>query len=87
MSQPHHALLLQHKGRVQPALQACISGQFKSHQAAAHAFNVKHHILSKRVKEISFHAETPPNGLRLTSTKEQTIVQYILDLDLQGFAP
>jgi hypothetical protein len=87
MSQPHHVLLLQNKGRVQLALQACISGQFKSHRAAARAFNVKHHILSKRVKRIPFRAETPPNSLKHMSTEEQTIVQYILDLDSQGFAP
>jgi hypothetical protein len=34
-----------------------------------------------------FHADTTPNRLKLTRNKEQTIVQYILDLDLQGFAP
>jgi hypothetical protein len=28
-----------------------------------------------------------PNGLKLTRTKEQTIVQYILDFDSRGFAP
>jgi hypothetical protein len=87
MSQPHHALLLQHEGRVQLALQACISSQFKSHRAAARAFNVKHHILSERVKGILFRIETPPNCLKLTGTEEQTVVRYILDLDSRGFAP
>jgi hypothetical protein len=28
-----------------------------------------------------------PNGLKLTRTEEQTIVQYILDLNSRGFAP
>jgi hypothetical protein len=28
-----------------------------------------------------------PNGLKLTRTEEQTIVQYILNLNSRGFAP
>jgi hypothetical protein len=31
--------------------------------------------------------EATPNCRKLSTTKEQTIIQYILDLDLQGFAP
>jgi hypothetical protein len=32
-------------------------------------------------------ANSIPNSLKLTRTKEQTIVQYILDLYVQGSAP
>jgi hypothetical protein len=74
MSQPHNALLLQHKGRLQLALQAYNSGQFRSHRAAAHAYNVKQQVLSQRAKGILFCIETPPNCLKLTGTKEQTNV-------------
>jgi hypothetical protein len=38
------------------------------------AFNVKYYILSNCVKGIPFCAETLPNSLKLTSTKEQIIV-------------
>ena len=31
--------------------------------------------------------DTPSNALRLTSQEELAIIQYILDLDLRGFAP
>jgi hypothetical protein len=87
MSQPHNVLLLQHEGRLQLALQAYNSGQFRSYRAAAHAYNVKQQALSQRAKGILFRIETPPNCLKLTGTEEQMIVQYILDLDSRGFAP
>jgi hypothetical protein len=77
----------QHKGRFQLALLAYNSGQFRSHRAAAEAFNVKHHKLSDRAKGIPFRLETLPKSRKLKLTEEQTIVQYILDLDLRGFAP
>jgi hypothetical protein len=48
MPQPPNALLLEHEGRLQLALEAYKAGQFRSHQAAAQAFNVKHRTLSYR---------------------------------------
>jgi hypothetical protein len=87
MSQPRHALLLEHEGRLQLALQAFNSSQFRSHRAAATAFNVKRQALDKRARGIPFRADTTPNRLKLTRTEEQTIVRYILDLDSRGFAP
>jgi hypothetical protein len=87
MSQPQNALSLQHEGRLQIALQAYRSGHFRSHRAAARAFNVKQQRLSERARGVPFRPEAMPNGLKLTRTEEQTIVQYILDLDSRGFAP
>jgi hypothetical protein len=80
---PHqrNTSVFQHEGRLQLALLAYNSGQFRSHRAAAEAFNIKHHKLSDRAKGIPFHLETLPKSRKLTLTKEQTIVQYILDLD------
>jgi hypothetical protein len=43
--------------------------------------------LSHRAQGRAFRAEALRNGLKLTSTEEQTIVRYILDLDSRGFAP
>ena len=87
MPQPHNALSLQHEGRLQLALQAYNSGHFHSYRAAARAYNVKHRVLSSRARGIPFRLETPANSQKLTATEEQTIVQYILDLDSRGFAP
>ena len=87
MPQQQHALIFEHEGRIQLALQAIQAGQFKSHRAAAAAFNVKRQTLDQRAAGTPFRAETLPNSLKLTLTEEQTIVRYILDLDSRGFAP
>jgi len=36
---------------------------------------------------VPFRANTTPNRLKLTRTKEQMIVQYILNLNSRGFPP
>jgi hypothetical protein len=87
MSQLPDALLLEHEGRVELALQAFNSGQFRSHRAAAEAFNVKRRTLDRRARATPFRADTTPNNLKLTRNEEQTIVRHILDLDSRGFAP
>jgi hypothetical protein len=87
MPQQPNALLLQHEGRLQLALEAYKSGQFRSHQAAAQAYNVKRRTLSHRAQGLPFRVEAAPNCQKLTTTEEQTIVRYILDLDSRGFAP
>jgi hypothetical protein len=87
MTQLHNALLLQHEGRLQLALQAYNSGQFWSYRTAARAYNIKQRVLSSRARGITFCVETLPNCQKLTATKEQTIVQYNPNLNSQGFAP
>jgi hypothetical protein len=75
------------EGKIDLALQAYIVGQFKSLQHAAAAFSVQHQRLSDRLNKIKPQAQAPPNCRKLSPAEEQTIVQYILDLDAQGFAP
>jgi hypothetical protein len=87
MSQQHNVITLQEDGRVDLALQAYTLGQFRSLRRAAAAFNVKHQRLSNQLHGISSRAQTRPNCQKLTATEEQTIIQYILNLDSRGFAP
>jgi hypothetical protein len=87
MSQPRNVSLLQHEGRLQLALQAYNTGQFRSHRAAARAYNVKQQTLSERARGVLFRLESPANCQKLSATEEQTIVRYILELDSRGFAP
>jgi hypothetical protein len=87
MTQQHNAIAIEEEGRVNLALQAYTLRQFKSLRRAAAAFNVKHQRLSDRLHRTTSQAQTRPNCQKLTATEEQTIVQYILNLDSRGFAP
>jgi hypothetical protein len=87
MPQQHNALLVTQEGRIELGLQAYQAGEFQTYRCAAEAFDVNHHALTKRAKGTPFRLETPLNCQKLTLTEEQTIVQYILNLDSQGFSP
>jgi hypothetical protein len=87
MSQQHDAIAIQEGGRLDLALSAYRTGQFKSLRRAAAAFDVPHQRLSDRLHGITARTQTRPNRQKLTATEEQTIIQYILDLDSRGFAP
>ena len=86
-STQRNATSIKQEGRIDFDLQAYTSGQFYSLRRAAAAFNVKHQRLSDRLHGIAYRPNTRPNSHKFTATEEQTIVQYILDLDSQGFAP
>ena len=75
------------EGRIQLALRAYETRQFRSIRKAAVAYNVNHATLTRRANGITFRPEIQPNSRKLTETEEQTIVRYILDLDSRGFAP
>jgi hypothetical protein len=81
MSQQRNAIAIQEERRLELALQAYISGQFKRLRRAAAAFNVTHQRLSDRLHGIISRTRTRPNYQKLTATEERTIIQYILDLD------
>ncbi len=87
MHQQNNTNLSQQEGRINLALQAYTSGYFRSIPRAADAFNVRHQRLYDRLHGITLRPQIRPNCLKLTATEEQTIVQYILDLDSRGFAP
>jgi hypothetical protein len=75
------------EGAVELALKAFQSGQFRSQKAAANAFNVRPRTLNRHVHGITARRDCIPDSRKLTATEEQTIVQYILELDSRGFAP
>jgi hypothetical protein len=87
MHQQNNTTLSQQEGRIDLALQAYTSGYFRSIPRAADAFNVRHQRLYDRLHGITSRPQIRLNCLKLTATEEQTIVQYILDLDSRGFAP
>jgi hypothetical protein len=73
MTQLRNSLLPQHESRLQHAPQAYNSGQFRSHRAAARAYNVKQRVLSSRAKGITFRAKTARSLLRLKSRRLSNI--------------
>lgn len=87
MSQQQNAQLSNQEGRIEFALSAYNIGQFQSLQRAAKAFNVPHATLARRYNGITHRLDTRNARHKLTATEQQTIVQYILNLDSRGFAP
>jgi hypothetical protein len=87
MSQQQNAQLSSREGRIQLACSAYTIRQFRSLLRAAEAFNVPHSTLTSRYNGITHILKRRNGQQKLTTTEEQTIVRYILDLDLRGFAP
>jgi hypothetical protein len=87
MSQQQNAQVSNQEGRIELALSAYNNHQFRSLWRASQAFSVPYSTLTRRYNRIPFRPNTRPNSHKLTATEEQTIVQYILDLDSRGFAP
>ena len=54
MPQLHNALLREHEGRLELAIEALSLKRFKSQRAAARALNVKQRVLSARVRGTLF---------------------------------
>jgi hypothetical protein len=87
MSQQQNTQSSNREGRIQLALTAYTAHQFQSLRRAAKAFNVPHATLTRRYNGTTYRPEARNAGHKLTTTEEQTIVQYILDLDSRGFSP
>ena len=87
MSQQQNAESSNQEGRILLALSAYRKGQFRSLRSAAEAYTVPHMTLTRRYHGITYRSDSRPIQHKLTTTEEQTIIRYILDLDSRGFAP
>jgi hypothetical protein len=87
MSQQQNAHLSNRVDRIQLVLSAYTARQFQSLRHAAKAFNVPHSTLTSRYNGTTHMLKRRNGRQKLTATEEQTIIQYILDLDSRGFAP
>ena len=54
---------------------------------AAKTFNVPKSTLRARLHGRDERATCRPNSAKFTETEEETLVQYIIDLDSRGFPP
>ena len=87
MSQQQDVQSSNQEGRITFALSAYHEHQFRSLRRAAEAFKVPYSTLTRRHNGITHPSEIRNAQHKLTATEEQTIVQYILNLDSRGFAP
>ena len=87
MPRQQDAQLSEQEGRIDCALSAFQSHEFKSLRSAAQAFNVPRTTLTYRHRGRLYIDNRRNAQHKLTRTKEQTIVRYILNLNSRGFAP
>src|SRR4051812_27402610 len=87
MPQQDQTIQLQQEGRVKLTIQAFNSGQFQNLRRAAAAFNVRYQLVYYQYNRREFRPTIRANSYKLTLSKEQTIVRYILNLNSRGFPP
>src|SRR2546421_11988968 len=87
MPQQQNALGTNQECRIDLALQAFRNGQFRRLRHAADTFNVPYSTLKHQNRGRVYRPLAPPKSQKLTLTKEETVVRYILNLNAQGFAP
>ena len=75
------------EARIILAIKAIRTSKSLSQRSAAKIYRVPLSTLSDRMAGRTYRPESKANGLKLTELEEETIVRYILDLDLRGFTP
>jgi hypothetical protein len=79
--------MAQSEGRIALALQAYQQGEFTSLRSAARVYDVPHMSLTRRSKGTLSRSESRSINLKLTETKETTLSQWILSMDMRGIPP
>ena len=73
------------KARILLALQALQNDPNLKPRRAATIYKVNYRTLYRRQDGIQPRRDSMPNSRKLSDLEEQTIVQFILDLDTRGF--
>ncbi|BDD61273.1 hypothetical protein MAP00_009287 [Monascus purpureus] len=73
--------------RVLLAIAAVKNHEIPSIREAARIFNISHTTLRRRLNGSLCRSETRANGHKLTSSEEESLVQWILSMDRRGAAP
>src|ERR1700693_2420760 len=87
MSQPPSFQSVQKEGRIVLALQAYKDGHFSSKQAAAIAYNIPESTFRSRVKGVIARYDLQSPNLKLSTTEESTLVDWILSIDQRSLSP
>ena len=78
--------MAQIEGQIILALQAYRQGHFPSLRAAARTYDVPYITLTQRYQGILSRPNSIPHNRKLTQTKETTLVDWILDMDMCGIS-
>ena len=76
-----------YEARVILALEAIQNAEKLSIRTAAKLYDVRRTTLQDRLAGRPARRDTPANSRNLTDLEEQTIVQYVLELDIRVFPP
>ncbi|KAF7573624.1 hypothetical protein PtrM4_085290 [Pyrenophora tritici-repentis] len=87
MPQQRHANTTNQEGKIDLALLKYKNNEFSSLRRAAKAFKIPKSTLIDRYNGICSKPDLRNPRHNLTLTEEQTLVQYILNLNSRGFAP
>ena len=75
------------EARIILAIEAIRISKKLSRRKATKVYNIPYTILSDRIASRIPRRELKANCYKLTEVEEEVIIQYILDLDIRGFAP
>ncbi|KAF5725220.1 hypothetical protein FMUND_38 [Fusarium mundagurra] len=69
------------------ALQALQNNPKLSTRRAANIYQVNEHRLRRRQQGIQSRRDTMPNSRKLSNLEEDTLLEFIVDLDSRGYPP
>jgi hypothetical protein len=69
------------------AISALKNGEIRSIREAARIFQVPYTTLHRRYHGVQIRAEKRANGLKLSTSEEESLVKWILDLVKRGLPP
>jgi hypothetical protein len=75
------------EGRIELAIQAFKKGQFRSLQAAALTYDAPITTVRRRARGIRSRRDSQSSNRKLSSTEEETLIQWILSMDQRGMLP
>lgn len=73
--------------RIQIAIKAFQNGEIPTIREITRVFDIPRRTLDRRLQGIPFRRDTPANGHKLTPEEEQSLLQWILSMDMRGSAP
>ena len=87
MPPTQHAQQAQKEGRLSLSIQAIQNKQVKSRRQAARLYSVPETTIRDRTRGAHPQAIANAQKRKLSPTEEQSLVEWILDLDRRGFPP